>query len=114
MILIIPIIPPPVSPCRSLHTKSTKALRAMMSKLHIPEAVRAAAASAAGGASGSSKSAAAAGGSGGGAAGGEGGGAAAGVMLELLECTLWQRQLGSLSEEMVAALVCQVGRMSFV
>lgn len=39
---------------------------------------------------------------------GDGSTAAAGVMLELLEGTLWQRQLGSLSEEMVAALVCQV------
>ncbi|GBF91812.1 dynamin ARC5 [Raphidocelis subcapitata] len=92
----------------SLHTKSTKALRGMMSKLNVPEAVRAAAASASSAApsSGGGKG----GGGGGAAAGGDGGGgaAAAGVMLELLEGTLWQRQLGPLSEEMVAALVCQV------
>jgi hypothetical protein len=52
-------------------------------------------------------------GSGGGAGGGAGGlvsgEAAAGVMLDLLEGTLWQRQLGSLSEELVSALVGQVG-----
>jgi hypothetical protein len=39
--------------------------------------------------------------------------AAAGVMIDLLECTLWQRQLGSLSEETVAALVCQVGAVGY-
>ncbi|KAI8476585.1 MAG: P-loop containing nucleoside triphosphate hydrolase protein [Monoraphidium minutum] len=81
----------------SLHTKSTKALRAMMTKLHIPEVARATA-----GGGGGAKGGA------GGVAGGEGGSAAAGVMLEMLEATLWQRQLGALSEEMVAALVCQV------
>lgn len=32
----------------------------------------------------------------------------AGVMIDLLEATLWQRQLGTLSEEMVGALVAQV------
>jgi hypothetical protein len=89
----------------SLHTKSTKALRSIMSKLQLPDVLR---------------------GGGGGAAGGfcsksagtqgqqhqQGGGdtsnAAAGVMIDLLECTLWQRQLGTLSEETVAALVAQV------
>jgi len=34
-------------------------------------------------------------------------------MIDLLECTLWQRQLGSLSEETVAALVCQVGAVGY-
>ncbi|KIY93293.1 hypothetical protein MNEG_14669, partial [Monoraphidium neglectum] len=95
----------------SLHTKSTKALRAMMSKLHIPEAVRAAAAAGAAPApsSGGGKPASSGGGGGSSSSGAaEGGAAGAAVMLELLECTLWQRQLGSLSEEMVAALVCQV------
>jgi hypothetical protein len=33
---------------------------------------------------------------------------AAGVMLDLLEGTLWQRQLGSLSEELVSTMVAQV------
>lgn len=75
-----------------------------MSKLHVPEAVRAAAASASASSGGGGK-----GGGGGGGDGGAAGPAAAGVMLELLEGTLWQRQLGALSEEMVAALVCQVG-----
>lgn len=113
-----PFAPAPTAPAapsapRSLHTKSTKALRAMMTKLQVPEAVRAAAA--AGGsapappAKGSSSGGGGGGGASGSAPGGEGNAAAAGVMLELLECTLWQRQLGSLSEEMVAALVCQVG-----
>eukprot|EP00879_Flechtneria_rotunda_P028913 GHRR01031150.1.p1 GENE.GHRR01031150.1~~GHRR01031150.1.p1 ORF type:complete len:172 (+),score=76.33 GHRR01031150.1:189-704(+) len=36
------------------------------------------------------------------------GNATAGVMIDLLECTLWQRQLGMLSEETVGALVAQV------
>lgn len=137
-----------IHPARSLHTKSTKALRAMMSKLHVPEAVRAATAAAPNKqvrlwtccnhrrrmrptapavASGvhcvrftiaalipkftgataipAGVNAQAAGGS---TPAGDGSTAAAGVMLELLEGTLWQRQLGSLSEEMVAALVCQV------
>jgi len=30
-------------------------------------------------------------------------------MIDMLECTLWQRQLGSLPEETVGALVAQVG-----
>lgn len=36
------------------------------------------------------------------------GNAAAGMMIDMLECTLWQRQLGSLPEETVSALVAQV------
>lgn len=32
----------------------------------------------------------------------------AGVMMDVLDCTLWQRQLTAMSEEIVAALVCQV------
>ncbi len=31
------------------------------------------------------------------------------VLVDILDCTLWQRQLGAISEEIVAALVCQVG-----
>jgi hypothetical protein len=31
-------------------------------------------------------------------------------MIDMLECTLWQRQLGSLPEETVGALVAQVGK----
>jgi hypothetical protein len=92
----------------SLHTKSTKALRSIMSKLHLPDVLRGG-----GGAAGGfcSKT--------GGAQGqqqhqqqqqgsGDTSSAAAGVMIDLLECTLWQRQLGTLSEETVAALVAQV------
>ncbi len=30
------------------------------------------------------------------------------VLVNILDCTLWQRQLGAISEEIVAALVCQV------
>lgn len=30
------------------------------------------------------------------------------MMIDMLECTLWQRQLGSLPEETVSALVAQV------
>lgn len=30
-------------------------------------------------------------------------------MIDMLECTLWQRQLASLPEETVGALVAQVG-----
>jgi len=45
------------------------------------------------------------------AASGSGGGVA-----ELLESTLWSRQLGSLSEQLVAALVCQIfeGTRAFI
>lgn len=32
-------------------------------------------------------------------------------MIDMLECTLWQRQLGSLPEETVGALVAQVGQV---
>lgn len=31
-----------------------------------------------------------------------------GGIAAVLECTLWNRQLGALSEELVAALVCQI------
>jgi hypothetical protein len=79
----------------------------MMTKLHVPEAVRAATAAGASGAA----AAPAGGRPGSAAAAGGDGAAAASVMLELLEATLWQRQLGSLSEEMVAALVCQVSAL---
>jgi hypothetical protein len=75
----------------------------MMTKLHVPEAVRAATAAGASGGGATPSS----GGRPGAAPGGADGAAAASVMLELLEGTLWQRQLGALSEEMVAALVCQ-------
>ena len=34
-----------------------------------------------------------------------------GVMIDLLEATLWQRQLGTLSEELVGALVGQVSQV---
>jgi hypothetical protein len=99
----------------SLHTKSTKALRSIMSKLHLPDVLRGG-----GGAAGGycSKS--------GGAQGqqqhqqqqqqgsGDTSSAAAGVMIDLLECTLWQRQLGTLSEETVAALVAQVSDRQLV
>ncbi len=51
------------------------------------------------------------------AAGGRGGGANSGAVAagegdsavaEVLENTLWNRQLGVMSEEIVAALVCQI------
>ena len=80
----------------------------MMSKLHVPEAVRAAAAATTTTATGKGSGSGSGGSGGGGGADPASSPAAAGVMLELLEGTLWQRQLGSLSEEMVAALVCQV------
>jgi len=32
----------------------------------------------------------------------------ASVLMDVLDCTLWQRQLSVISEEIVAALVCQV------
>lgn len=89
----------------SLHTKSTKALRSIMSKLQLPDVLRGGGGAAGGGCS---RSAAAQGqqhqqGA------GDTASATAGVMIDLLECTLWQRQLGTLSEETVAALVAQVG-----
>uniref|UniRef100_A0A383VV88 Dynamin-type G domain-containing protein n=1 Tax=Tetradesmus obliquus TaxID=3088 RepID=A0A383VV88_TETOB len=88
----------------SLHTKSTKALRSIMSKLQLPDVLRGGGGAAGGGCS---RSAAAQGqqhqqGA------GDTASATAGVMIDLLECTLWQRQLGTLSEETVAALVAQV------
>ncbi|KAF8057143.1 ARC5 [Scenedesmus sp. PABB004] len=92
----------------SLHTKSTKALRAILAKLQ-PDALRAATLGGGGGGA-PSGGGGAQGGKHGGAQGGGGADApgAASVMIDLLECTLWQRQLGTLSEEMVAALVAQV------
>lgn len=85
----------------SLHTKSTKALRSLMGRLQLPES------SLRGGGG-----AAVPGGSKGGQQGSGGvqdtSSATAGVMIDLLECTLWQRQLGTLSEETVSALVAQV------
>jgi len=47
----------------------------------------------------------------GGSGGGGGGGAAPepdSAVVEVLENTLWNRQLGAMSEEIVAALVCQI------
>ena len=85
----------------SLHTKHTRALRAILGRLQ-PDAMRGPSGPVVGqgaghqGAGGAQRS------------GGDSAGAAAGVMIDLLECTLWQRQLGSLSEETVVALVAQV------
>lgn len=83
--------------CRSLHTKTHKALKSMMGKLQGTEAGRV---GAAGGSSSGNKS--------GHQQGQEASGGAAGVMIDMLESTLWQRQLGSLPEETVGALVAQV------
>jgi hypothetical protein len=77
----------------SLHTKSHKALKNMMGKLQLADPTRSAG-------TGSVKS-------GQQQQHGEGN-AAAGMMIDMLECTLWQRQLGSLPEETVSALVAQV------
>lgn len=73
----------------SLHTKSRSSLKAMLSKVTAPNGV--------GGGGGSQLS-------GKGAAVGEHTGATA----DFLENTLWNRTLGSMSEEIVAALVCQI------
>lgn len=75
----------------SLHTKSRSSLKAMLSKVTGPGA--AAAAATANGNQSSGK---------GGASSGDA------SMMEVLENTLWNRTLGSMSEEIVAALVCQI------
>ncbi|GAB4820130.1 hypothetical protein N2152v2_007176 [Parachlorella kessleri] len=70
----------------SLHTKSRASLKSMLSKVTTPQ----------GGAAGSVK-------------GGKSPEATANSnMMEVLENTLWNRTLGSMSEEIVAALVCQI------
>jgi hypothetical protein len=69
----------------SLHTKSRSSLKAMLSKVTAP----------AGAAASGSK----------GGQHGEGGSAAT---ADFLENTLWNRTLGAMSEEIVAALVCQI------
>lgn len=71
----------------SLHTKSRSSLKAMLSKVTAP-----------GGGSGASAGKAA-------AAPGE---ASSGATADFLENTLWNRTLGAMSEEIVAALVCQI------
>ncbi|RMZ55499.1 hypothetical protein APUTEX25_000082 [Auxenochlorella protothecoides] len=71
----------------SLHTKSRSSLKAMLGKVTTP----------AGGAPRAGK-----------AATGAAGGAGDAPMLEVLENTLWSRTLGAMSEEIVAALVCQI------
>jgi hypothetical protein len=73
----------------SLHTKSRSSLKAMLSKVSGPGA-KAGGKGAAGGAAAAA------------AAGGEG------SMMDVLENTLWNRTLGAMSEEIVAALVCQI------
>ena len=88
-----PAVPPPCPPAAlqsttryvtwSLHTKSRSSLKAMLSKVTTPA----------------------------GKAKGAGGGAAEAQpdnVTDFLENTLWNRTLGSLSEEIVAALVCQI------
>lgn len=72
----------------SLHTKSRSSLKAMLSKVTGP------------GAASGSKS--------GGKAAVEGSAVGEGSMMEVLENTLWNRTLGAMSEEIVAALVCQI------
>jgi hypothetical protein len=83
----------------SLHTKTHKALKSMMGKLQAADPTRL---GAAGSGSSSNKS--------GHQQGHENSNGAAGVMIDMLESTLWQRQLGSLPEETVGALVAQVHR----
>jgi hypothetical protein len=80
----------------SLHTKSRSSLKSMLSKVTT------------GGPGGSGS-----GGGGGHQHGGKGGGAggaseAGGATADFLENTLWNRTLGAMSEEIVAALVCQI------
>ena len=70
----------------SLHTKSRSSLKTMLSKVTTP----------------SGKAV------GNGAAGGAGAPGAPSSMTDFLENTLWNRTLGSMSEEIVAALVCQI------
>lgn len=73
----------------SLHTKSRSSLKNMLSKVTAP--------------------ASGAGGSGGGkGAAGQGVGEGSAATADFLENTLWNRTLGAMSEEIVAALVCQI------
>jgi hypothetical protein len=93
----------------SLHTKSTSALRnTLLTKLNLTDMLRSGSGCASSSSSSSNgvKATQGAPGSSGGMVAAE---TAATVMTDLLESTLWQRQLGSFSEELVAALVAQVG-----
>ncbi|KAL4448820.1 hypothetical protein ABPG77_007537 [Micractinium sp. CCAP 211/92] len=73
----------------SLHTKSRSSLKAMLSKVTAPSS--------------------GAGGSGGGkGAAGQSVGEGSAATADFLENTLWNRTLGAMSEEIVAALVCQI------
>lgn len=76
----------------SLHTKSRASLKAMLSKVTAPASGHGKAKAHAGGATSAPS----------GAVGGEGG------TMDMLENTLWNRTLGPMSEEIVAALVCQI------
>ena len=73
----------------SLHTKSRSSLKAMLSKVTAPNGGTAAA-------------------HGHGGKGQPGVGESSGATADFLENTLWNRTLGSMSEEIVAALVCQI------
>jgi hypothetical protein len=73
----------------SLHTKSRSSLKAMLSRVAAPAGKKA------NGGNGNSAPA-------GGVAGADG------SMMDVLENTLWNRTLGAMSEEIVAALVCQI------
>lgn len=84
----------------SLHTKSSDALNAMLRRM---PSVQAQASGSTGGGSGGARPTAAAA-----AAAAAGGAGAGGGVAEVLESTLWSRQLGALSEQLVAALVCQI------
>lgn len=75
----------------SLHTKSRSSLKAMLSKVTAP----------ASGAGGS-------GGGGGKGSAGQSVGEGSAATADFLENTLWNRTLGAMSEEIVAALVCQI------
>jgi hypothetical protein len=77
----------------SLHTRSNRALRAMVTKIT---------------AAGAAVQALGNGGNGGRDTGSSSASSAAAAAAEVLESTLFQRQLTPLSEEVVAALVCQV------
>lgn len=73
----------------SLHTKSRASLKAMLSKVNPPSSHGAGQQQGKGNPGGSSQG-------------------DAGNMMEVLENTLWNRTLGAMSEEIVAALVCQI------
>ena len=79
----------------SLHTKSRSSLKSMLSKVTTP------AGKAGGGGGGAGKG-------GEGSASSSGAAGAGGATAEFLENTLWNRTLGAMSEEIVAALVCQI------